>query len=91
MAATKRSCSKEEFARRGDEFYEKKIRPKLRTKDEGKFAAIDIETGIFEIDEDELAACDRLRSRAAQAQIWIVRVGSRSVHRFGGHVRRRAQ
>jgi hypothetical protein len=55
--------------------------------------AIDIETGAHQIASDELAACHQLRARYPEAQIWMVRVGSRYVHRFGGggprHVGRR--
>ena len=45
---------------------------------------------------DELAACDRLNARIPDAQIWLVRVGSRYLHRFGGrdstlHEMRRAK
>jgi hypothetical protein len=91
MATTKRRYSKEEFARRGDAIYEKKVRPQLNPDDEGKFVAIDIETGEFEIDEDEMEAGDRLLARVPDAQIWMVRIGSRYVHRFGGRERRKAR
>lgn len=84
MASTKRRYSKEEFARRGDAIYETDVRPYLKPEDDGKFVAIDIESGMYEIEEDELEAGDRLRARVPEAQIWIVRVGSRYVHRFGG-------
>jgi len=84
MSSTKRRYSKQEFARRGDAIYENDIRPQLTAEDDGKFAAIDIESGAYEIDADELEACDRLRARVPDAQIWMVRIGSRSVHRFGG-------
>jgi len=88
MASTKRRYNKEEFAQRGDTIYKNEVRRQLKADDEGKFAAIDIETGMYEIDVDELAACDRLRARVPEAQIWMVRVGSRSVHRFGGREQR---
>jgi hypothetical protein len=88
MASAKRRYSKEEFARRGDAIYENDVRPRLKTDDDGKFVAIDIESGTYEIAEDEREAGDRLRARVPEAQIWIVRVGSRYVHRFGGHERR---
>jgi hypothetical protein len=84
MAATKRRYDKQEFARRGDEAYETQVRPHLTTDDEGKFAAIDIETGAYEIAEDELDACDKLSDRVPDAQIWLVKVGSHHLHRFGG-------
>jgi len=75
--------SKEEFARRGDEIYERVIRPAIEMGNEGRFVAIDIETGAYEIDADELGASDRLLARVPNAQIWLRRIGSRYAHRFG--------
>jgi len=79
----KRRYPKEEFERRGDEIYERHIRPKLKPRDEGKFLAIDIETGEYELNEDQRLASVKLRSRMPDAQIWFVRVGSPYLHRFG--------
>jgi hypothetical protein len=90
MADTQRRYSKEEFARRGDAIYEKEVRPQLKSGDQGKFAAIDIETGAFAMDADELMACHKLRKRIPDAQIWMVRVGYPYVHRIGGGERRDA-
>jgi hypothetical protein len=73
----------EEFARRGEEIYEKKILPRLEGEEQGKFVLIDIETGDYEVDADELAASDRLLARHPDAQVWFRRVGSRHVRRFG--------
>jgi hypothetical protein len=63
----------------------------LGPKDTGKFLAIDIETGEYEMAADEMKAGNQLRRRLPEAQIWMVRVGHRSVHRFGGHRLREAQ
>ena len=79
--------SKEEFARRGDEIYERKIRPQVTPNDEGKFALIDIETGDYEIDQDEVTAHDRLVLRRPDAQVWVTQVGSRYARRFGTRYR----
>jgi hypothetical protein len=91
MGSVKRRHSKEEFAKRGDVIYEKDVRPQLKSDDEGKFAAIDIESGKYALDADELKAGQKLRKRVPEAQIWMVRVGSRSVHRIGGRLRPEAQ
>lgn len=80
--------SKEEFARRGDEIYETQVRPQVEAGKHGRIVAIDIETGDFEVDASEIAACDRLEARRPDAQIWIVRIGSRHVRRFGGRTKR---
>jgi len=79
---------KEEFARRGDEIYETQVRPQVEEGNHGKIVAIDLETGAFEVDASEVAACNRLEARCPDAQIWIIRVGSRHVRRFGGRTKR---
>jgi hypothetical protein len=84
MATTQRRYSKDEFARRGGTIYENEIQPRLTSKDVGKFVAIDIETGEYEIAADEMKAGDKLLKRIPDAQIWMVRVGFRTVHRIGG-------
>lgn len=75
--------SKEEFARRGQAIYEKRVRPQVEEGNRGKIVAIDVETGEFEVGEDTLAACDQLLARCPDAQPWLVRIGRRAVHRFG--------
>lgn len=85
MAQAKRRHSKEEIARRGDSIFEREVQPRLKPEDDGRFVAIDIETGDYEVATEALIACDRLRKRVPEAQTWLVRVGSRFVHRYGGH------
>jgi hypothetical protein len=71
-----------EFARRGDSVYEGKVRPHLTAEDDGKFVALDIDAGEYEIHKSEFTAGDRLRKRLPAAQIWMVFVGSRYLHRI---------
>ncbi len=80
--------SKEEFAQRGDSIYETQIRPLVEAGNRGKIVAIDIETGAFEVDASEIAACDRLEAHHPDAQIWVLRIGSRYIRRFGGRTKR---
>ena len=87
MARSQPKYSKEEFARRGDEIYLRDILPNIKKGDEGKFVVIDIETGAYEIDADELTASNRLLARHPNAQIWLARVGSRYARYFGGYGR----
>jgi hypothetical protein len=77
--------SKEEFARRGDEIYDRDIQPHVKDEDRGKFVVIDIETGDYEIDSNELAAIDRLSARNSDAQLWLRRIGRSYTYRLGGH------
>ena len=85
-----RRYSKEEFARRGNEIYERDIRPRVEAENKGKIVVIDIETAAWEMDEDEVAAAKRLEAIKPDAQIWMVRVGSPYVRRFGAERHRGA-
>jgi hypothetical protein len=84
MAATRPRSSKEECARRGEEVFEREIRPQVAGRDKNEFVLIDIETGAYEVDGDKLAASKRLRAGVPGAQVWGRRVGSRYSARFGG-------
>ena len=87
MPTPKPRYSKAEFARRGDEIYDRDISPHVGPADEGKYVVIDIETGAYEVDQDELAASDRLLARRLNAQMWTRRIGFRYARRFGSRYR----
>jgi hypothetical protein len=72
-----------EFARHGDALVESRVRPNLTPADQDKFVAIDIETGEYELDKNEMKAADRLRKRVPDPQIWLVHVTLGYLHRFG--------
>jgi hypothetical protein len=83
MSTLQPRYSKEEFARRGAEIYERQVRSQVEEGNQGKIVAIDVETGAFEVADDLLTASDRLLVRYPDAQTWFVRIGHRAVHRFG--------
>ena len=75
MAVRAFKYSNEEAARLGNAIYDREVRPKMTGDDHGKFVAIDMDTGEWEMDPDEMVAGDRLRGRLPDAQIWMTRVG----------------
>lgn len=83
MSVRQPRYSKEETARKGRKIYEQSVRPLVEAGNRGKIVAIDVDTGAFEVAENTLAAADPLIARNPDAQIWIVRIGYRGVHRFG--------
>lgn len=83
MLARQPRYSKEEFARAGDEIYESNVRSQVEAGNHGKIVAIDIETGAFEVGDNTIAATDRLYERVPDAQPWVIRIGHRTVYRFG--------
>ena len=78
--------SREEFASRAEAIVVRDIEPRLRSEDPRKFVLIDIETGDYEIDADEMSATDRLLTRRPDAQIWLRRVGLPYAYRFGARL-----
>jgi peptide subunit release factor RF-3 len=75
--------SKEEFARRGNEIYQSQVRQQIEEGNDGKIVAIDIETGAFEVADTTIEATDRLFELVPNAQPWVIRIGHRTVYRFG--------
>jgi hypothetical protein len=72
-----------EIAERGQALFEREIGPQLDVSAHGKFVVLDIETGSYEIDADELAALKRARARRPEAPLYLVRVGFPTAYRLG--------
>jgi hypothetical protein len=83
MPDVPQQLSDEEIARRGNEIYTRDVRPREEPANTGKVAAIDVLTGRYALGKDALAAADALRAREPNAEIWLVRIGSRYLHRIG--------
>ena len=82
MPATEPNRTPEELARLGTAAFDRHVRPTLRPEDDGKFVAIDIGSGDYELDEDDYAAVARLRSRRPSAEVWLGRVGQPAAYRM---------
>ena len=78
--------SSEEIARRGEQIYDTEIRRKVEDEHAGKFLAVDIETGEYEIDPSEVAALDRAAARNPTGARFLIRIGFRAAHRLGGRL-----
>ena len=75
------TLSREEISRIGKEQYQQYLRTNVETPDNiGKIVAIDLNTNDYEIDEDLLLACDRLKVRHPDAVTWIERIGYDAVY-----------
>ncbi len=81
MHTTKRTL--DELAGLGEDIFIRQVRPALRPEDDGKFVAIDVETGAYEIDEDDYTAVARLRARKPAADMWLMRAGYPATCRIG--------
>ena len=73
----------EEIARRGQALYEERLRAVVDARDRGKFLVLDIETGEYELDVDELAALQRAKRKNPDAALYILRIGYPAAYRIG--------
>lgn len=73
-----------EVVSRGEEIYAQDIRQKVEPAQRGKFLVLDIETGDYEVDEEDLQACERLLARKPQAVVFGLRIGYPVAFRIGG-------
>jgi hypothetical protein len=73
VAVTKRTL--DELAALGKGIFDRQVRQALRPEDDGKFVAIDVEPGDYEIDSDDYSAVTRLRSRKPAGDVWLMRAG----------------
>ena len=71
-----------EDERRAEEVYDRCIRPVPRPEDEGKYVAVAVESGDFEIDADDYAATGRLLARHPGARLWLMRTGPSAAYRL---------
>lgn len=75
----------EEVARRAHEIYDRDLRAVVEPEHIGKFLALDVETGDYEIDASELAAVDRIEARnTGGRKRFLFRIGYPAAHKIGG-------
>jgi hypothetical protein len=75
--------SAKEIAERGEALYRQRIAGELDAADGGRFIVIDIETGEFEIDDDDLAATERVLARRPDAVTYGLRIRHVTAYRLG--------
>ena len=82
----------EETARLGDEIYDRDIRRQVEADHHGAVVAIDVDSGSWAIGDTVIAATDGLRTqRPGAVDVWLLRVGHRALHHFGGRPLRSAE
>ena len=73
-----------EIVQRGKSLYETRIRPQVEEGSKGQFLVVDIETGEYEIAQDDLTASNRAIAKNPHAVLYGVRIGHPTAYRMGG-------
>jgi hypothetical protein len=87
MAAV--TIDREAFARRAEDYYDRVLRPELEPGHEGEYLFLDVDSGDYELDADQLAAMRRARAKHPRTIFYIMRVGHPAVDRIGAQLFRR--
>lgn len=89
---TRERRPKEETTRLGREIYEREIKAQVESGHRGEYVAIDVESGGWAMADDALSAANSLRAQHPEAlDVFLLRVGHRSLHHFGGRPWRMAE
>ena len=74
----------DEICTQGERIYKEQIKHLVEPAENGKFIVIDIVSGDYEIDEDEIVADERLNERRPDAVGFLARVGYKTAYHLGG-------
>ena len=89
---TRERRPREETTRLGREIYERDIKAQVELGHHGEYVAIDVDSGSWAMSGDALSAANSLRAqRPGALDIFLLRVGHRALHHFGGRPWRRAK
>lgn len=72
----------ETIAARGEEIYQS-LRDELESQHKGKIFVVDIETGDYEIDDEDLVATDHLLAKNPNAVTYGLRIGFGPIYKLG--------
>ena len=68
---------------RADELYNARIKHELSDAQLGKFLAIEVNTGEYEVDDEALHAMTALHKRIADAEVFLMKHGSMHAYTLG--------
>ena len=72
----------EVMARKAEELFHSKIKQQVTGRSPNDYVLIDVDSGDFEVDADELSAAERLQARRPDALVWCRKVGSPYARRY---------
>ena len=76
------SSVRNDIIQRGQALYNQRLRAQLETTQGGKFLVIDVDTGNYEIDENDLAAIRRAQANRPDAPLYLMRIGAPAAYRL---------
>jgi hypothetical protein len=82
-----RHLSRDEVGARGEDIYRLSIKPLVEAGNIGKYVAIDINTGQYEVADGHLEALNRLHARWPNVEAYSIKIGYPATAVIGGRLR----
>lgn len=73
----------DEICDRAEQIYAEQIKHLVEPQENGKFIVIDIESGDYEVDADDIAAEDRLEERRPGCPGHLLKIGYKAAFTIG--------
>lgn len=84
MPEVTEQLSPEEIARRGGALYDRTIRPRVEPEHAGWFLVLNVLTGEYVTDPDDVEAARLASARFGAAPLFAVRIGHPAAYHIGG-------
>lgn len=75
-----------EIAQRAQALYDQQIRPHVEADHKGKFVVVEVNTGDYEMDREDIVALKRAEAKHPDGRFFILRVGFRTAYHMGGRI-----
>jgi hypothetical protein len=79
--------SRDEIGTLGQEIYQRNLKSKVEAGNIGRYVAIDVHTGQYEIGDEQLDTLKRLHANTPNAEAYLVKIGYSATAVIGGGLR----
>ncbi len=80
---TQSAAARRSIGDRAEAIYDARIKSELSDEQLGKFLAIEVNTGEYEVGDDALSAMTALHERIAHAEVFLMKHGSMHAYTLG--------
>ena len=77
----------EQIAEKGQKIYNEKLKTTLEASSQGKFVAIDVETGEYFISDTLIGALQEAKSKYPNKLFHTIKIGSEGVFKMGSYAK----
>ncbi len=81
---TQATQTPDQIVQRGEAIYNDRIRPYVEPQKNGQYLILDVDSGDYEVDQDEVVATKRAQARHPNGTFLALRIGYQATYNLGG-------